>query len=145
MRIPRGPGVDPQSKVMVYRQTQIIRGPPIDERESAARGRVPRVRRNHIESGLEPCLKRVIHDEAGGDSEQKSRCMPPMRSSRPTADPLEPHSSHFRSHIARVPPAGGRLRNPCIIRTTRAGRAQATLQAPRLAFDVSRLSGLKDF
>ena len=57
MPIPRGPGVDPQSKVMVCWQTQVIRGPIIYERENAAWGRVPRMRWNHIESGLQLCFE----------------------------------------------------------------------------------------
>src|SRR5277367_2438874 len=76
MGVPGGARAGPEPKGMIRRQTHEIRGPLIHEDESAVRRRVPRVRWNHIKSGLQPCLKRVIHNWAGADSEQKSRCMP---------------------------------------------------------------------
>src|ERR1700686_931707 len=76
MGVPGGALAGPEPKGMIRRQTHEIGGPLIHEDESAVRRRVPRVCWNHIESGLQPCLKRGIHNEAGGDSEQKSRCMP---------------------------------------------------------------------
>src|ERR1700686_1937483 len=66
MGVPGGARVDPEPKGMILRQTHVIGAPLIHESESAGWRRVPRVRWNHIESCLQPCLKRVIHSWRGG-------------------------------------------------------------------------------
>src|SRR5579863_6930877 len=61
MGVPGGARVDSEPKGMILRQTHVIGTPRIHEGESAARRRVPRVRWNHIESGLQPRLERDNH------------------------------------------------------------------------------------
>src|ERR1700675_1442458 len=61
MRVPRRAGLDPEPKRVIFREAEVIRVSFVYEGERAGRSRIPGVRRNDIECGLQPCLKRVIH------------------------------------------------------------------------------------
>src|ERR1700686_1616669 len=64
MSVPRCAGLDPEPKRVILREAEIIRASFVYEGERAGRSRVPGVRRDHIERGLQPGLKRVIHVSA---------------------------------------------------------------------------------
>ena len=61
VRVPCCARVNSEPKRMIRRQTEVVRTSFIYEPECAGWRCVPGVRRNHIESGLQLCLKRVIH------------------------------------------------------------------------------------
>jgi hypothetical protein len=53
MRVPRCAGLDPEPKRVILREAEVIRASFVYEGKRAGRGRVPGVRRNHIERGLQ--------------------------------------------------------------------------------------------
>src|SRR5436190_11671776 len=61
MRVPRGRGVRSIPERMIAREPTVVRISLVDEDQPAGRSRVPRVRRNHVQSGSQLCLERLIH------------------------------------------------------------------------------------
>src|SRR5258708_1588514 len=61
MRVPCRTGVDAESERMILRQPEVVRTSFVDERERARRSRVPGVRRNDVQRGLQLCLGPMIH------------------------------------------------------------------------------------
>src|SRR6476660_3145897 len=53
MGVPRCANVDAETKGMIFRKAEVIRGSFIQKSEPAGRSRVPGIRRNHIQSGLQ--------------------------------------------------------------------------------------------
>ena len=66
MGIPGCARVDSRSEGVICGEAQKIRGPLVDEEQSAGRRRVPGVRRNYIERGLQPRLGRLAHYQRAG-------------------------------------------------------------------------------
>src|ERR1700722_5840360 len=66
MGVPGGVGVDSQPKRVIRRKTQVIRGSLIHEGQGAIGRRVPGVRGDYIESGLQPDGERIA-PERGRD------------------------------------------------------------------------------
>jgi hypothetical protein len=61
MRVPCCGGVRSIPKRMIAREPTVVRISFVDEGEPARRSRVPRVRRNHVQRGLQLRFKRSIH------------------------------------------------------------------------------------
>src|SRR5207249_3148039 len=61
MGVPGWRGVRSIPKRMIAREPTVVRSSLVDEDEPARRRRVPRVRRNHVQRGLQLCFKRLIH------------------------------------------------------------------------------------
>ena len=62
LRVPCDARVGPEPKRMMLRQSEKIRTSLVDEDELARKPGVPRVRRNHVQRGLQLRFKRVVVD-----------------------------------------------------------------------------------
>src|ERR1700756_500817 len=55
MGVPRRAGIDTETQGVILWKTEVLCSSSVHERETAGRGRVPRVRRNHIQRSLQLC------------------------------------------------------------------------------------------
>src|ERR1700759_3567400 len=55
MGVPLRANVDAEAQGMILRKTKVVGGPPVDEGETAGRRRVPGMRGNHVQRGLQLC------------------------------------------------------------------------------------------